>query len=261
MVVFGRYHTLTGTQVTTSRQFNTNILTDFVTKAMQVTTKEEIMSLLDAVAHHYGMDTFAISGIPLPGERIDPYVLLNAWPKDWFARYAEKNFVQVDPVIYRTKITNDAFVWSEALGSQRLGKGARRVMAEATEFKMLDGFSVPLHGIHGLQAIVTFSAEKVDLSEEMRATLQLIAIYAHNRLRAMLHEEAMQPARERLNVTPREQEIVMWFAAGKNAWETAQILGISEKTVRHQIEHLRRKMNVVNVAQMIAEAFRLGIIR
>ncbi len=98
-------------------------------------------------------------------------------------------------------------------------------MAEATEFKMLDGFSVPLHGIHGLQAIVTFSAEKVDLSEEMRATLQLIAIYAHNRLRAMLHEEAMQPVRDRLNVTPREQEIVMWFAAGKNAWETAQILG------------------------------------
>lgn len=242
-------------------QFNTNVLTDFVTKAMRAVTKEEIMLLLDEAARAYGMDTFAISGIPQPGERIDPYVLLNAWPKDWFARYAEKNFVHFDPVIYRTKLSNDVFVWSEALAGQRLGKGARRVMNEATEFRMLDGLSVPLHGIHGLQAIVTFSAETVDLSEEMRATLQLIAIYAHNRLRTMMHEEAMIPVREKLNVTQREQEILKWFAAGKNAWETAQILKVSEKTVRNQVEHLRRKMNVVNVAQMIAEAFRLGILR
>ncbi len=219
------------------------------------------MLLLDTVARDYGMETFAISGIPLPGERIDPYVLLNAWPTDWFARYAENNFVQFDPVIYRTKISNDAFVWSEALDEQRLSKGARRVMNEATEFRMLNGFSVPLHGIQGLQAIVTFSAEVVDLSDEMRATLQLIAIYAHNRLRGMLHEETMKLPRERLNITPREQEIIKWVSAGKNAWETAQILSISEKTVRHQIEHIRQKMNVVNVAQMIAEAFRLGIIR
>ncbi len=248
-------------QVNTSRQFNTNILTDFVTKAMQATTKEEIMLLLDGVARDYGMDTFAISGLPLPGERIEPYVLLNAWSEGWIARYGEKNYVQVDPVIYQTRISNDAFVWSETLTIKRLGKAGRQVMNEAAEFRMKDGFCVPLHGIHGLQAVVTFSAEKVDMSEEMRATLQLIATYAHNRLRAMMKEEWHGPEREGLNITRREQEIVRWFAAGKSAWETAAILGLSERTIRNQVEHLRAKMNVVNVAQMIAEAFRLGIIR
>jgi LuxR family quorum sensing-dependent transcriptional regulator len=243
------------------RQATANAMFDFITDSSRARDNEEVLACLGKVARAFGMDCFAVSGIPLPGERIDPYFMLNAWPEGWFERYVEENYVHVDPVIYRTKMSNEAFVWSEALADKPLSRSSKRVMNEATEFGMLDGYSVPLHSVGGFQAIVTFGAQKVDLSNEQRGALHIVSIYAHNRLRAFLVDSSERSAAAAAKVTPREREVILWCSAGKTNWEIGQILGISEKTVQHEIAAASRKLNSVNRAQLIAESIRLGIIR
>ncbi|MDQ0421052.1 hypothetical protein GVN24_03590 [Rhizobium sp. CRIBSB] len=243
------------------RRATANAMFDFITESSHARDNEEVLASLGKAAMVFGMDCYAISGIPLPNERIDPYFMLNAWPEGWFERYVRENYVHVDPVIHRTKMSDEAFVWSEALSGKPLSRAAKRVMNEATEFGMMDGYSVPLHSVGGFQAIVTFGARKVDLSDEQRGALHIISIYAHNRLRTFLAEATDRRAAAAVKVSPREREVILWCSAGKTNWEIGQILGISEKTVQHEIASASRKLNSVNRAQLIAESIRLGIIR
>jgi LuxR family transcriptional regulator, quorum-sensing system regulator BjaR1 len=243
------------------RQELSNVMFDFITNAVNAKQESQILHALENTSKQFGMERFAISGIPLAYERIDPYFMLNGWPGEWFERYVAENYVHVDPVIYRTKTSDDAFVWSEVIDSKKLSFRARRVMNEATEFGMMDGFSVPLHTADGLQAIVTYATRKVDLSPEARGALHIISIYAHNRLRALLSEKAGAIPRVPVEITVRERECIAWCSAGKTDWEIGQIINRSERTVHHVISNAQRKMNVVNRAQLIAEAFRLGILR
>lgn len=237
------------------------VMFDFLSASAGAKTREDILKLLDRAARHFGFDCFAISGIPMPNERIDPYFMLNGWPQEWYARYLANNYVHIDPIIHVSKIQDRAFVWSEALRGQELGRQSRRIMNEATEFKMKDGYSVPLHTVGGFQAIVSFGAEKVELSSPARGALHIISIYAHNAMRNLIVQKASLLDRGALRITAREREIIQWCAAGKTALEMAEILGRSHRTIQNQIVSIQRKLNVVNGAQMIAESFRLGILR
>jgi DNA-binding CsgD family transcriptional regulator len=67
----------------------------------------------------------------------------------------------------------------------------------------------------------------------------------------MLHGEE-PPAREKL--TPRERDILSWGAAGKSAWETSVLLGISEATVFTHLDHTRRKLNVTDTTRAVVVA-------
>lgn len=237
------------------------MLFDFLTDIKTLDDRDAIMKRLAKVAGFFGLDSFAISGIPLPHERIEPYLLLNAWPEEWTSRYLAENYVHSDPVIYRCKGTDRAFVWSETLAEKPVGARARKVMNEATEFRMIDGFSVPIHSPGGIQAIVTFGGEKVDMSDEERAVLELIAIYAHKKLRDIIPQKKADPRQAVANITARELEVIHWCAEGKSNWEIGQILGRSEKTVQHILASAQYKLDVTNRTQLVAEAFRIGIIR
>ncbi len=66
--------------------------------------------------------------------------------------------------------------------------------------------------------------------------------------------------RRQYQLTTREREALTWAAAGKSYWETAMILGISERTVRFFMSNARRKLNVATNTQAVAEAVWRGLI-
>jgi LuxR family transcriptional activator of bioluminescence operon len=61
-------------------------------------------------------------------------------------------------------------------------------------------------------------------------------------------------------LTPRERECLLWAAEGKTSWETAQILGISERTVIFHLRNVTEKLNVSSRQQAIARAISQGLI-
>jgi DNA-binding CsgD family transcriptional regulator len=89
--------------------------------------------------------------------------------------------------------------------------------------------------------------------------LVLLATHAHAAAERLLRPD---PARvDCIPMSRREQEVMQWTRAGKTAWETGVILGISERTVVHHIGQAMRKLGSINKHQAVLKALSLGWIR
>jgi DNA-binding CsgD family transcriptional regulator len=69
-----------------------------------------------------------------------------------------------------------------------------------------------------------------------------------------------QPDGTVLSLTRREGECLLWCAEGKSYWETAVILGISERTVSFHMEAVRGKLVAGSNAHAVAIAVRAGLL-
>ena len=69
-----------------------------------------------------------------------------------------------------------------------------------------------------------------------------------------------QPDATVASLTRREGECLGWCAEGKSYWETAVILGISERTVSFHMEAVRGKLDAGSNAHAVAIAVRAGLL-
>jgi LuxR family transcriptional regulator, quorum-sensing system regulator CviR len=54
-------------------------------------------------------------------------------------------------------------------------------------------------------------------------------------------------------LTKREQEVLQWLGSGKSNWEIAQVLHISENTVRNHVQRILLKLKVSTRTQAVAK--------
>lgn len=62
-------------------------------------------------------------------------------------------------------------------------------------------------------------------------------------------------------ISSRELEVIRWSSEGKTSIEIAIILGLSEHTINSYTTKILQKLHVVNRAQMVAKAIRMGLIQ
>jgi LuxR family quorum sensing-dependent transcriptional regulator len=183
----------------------------------------------------------------------DERILLNVWPKGWLEQYLKSNFHPHDPVAASLRVRTEAFRWADVAipPNDRLAKSMMTISFR--DYGMRHGFCVPIHGLSGYQAGISFAGFDVDDAKEANAALQLIGIYAFNRLANL-----KSACKEHGILTEREREVLRWTAAGKTAWDTGGILNIAEDTVNKHIASAMRKLNVYSRAQAVAESIRRG---
>jgi len=107
---------------------------------------------------------------------------------------------------------------------------------------------------------------KLNFPLEAGPAIHLMAIYAHAKIRQLVHERLddgkRQPAAAYFNpLTEREREILKWTAMGKTAWEISRILHISQRTVEDHLCHVRCKLDTATSTQAVVEALRLRLIQ
>lgn len=61
-------------------------------------------------------------------------------------------------------------------------------------------------------------------------------------------------------LSERERECLRWVSMGKTAWETASILGRSQRTVEYHLKNAIRKLGATNKVHACALAIRLGLL-
>ncbi len=61
-------------------------------------------------------------------------------------------------------------------------------------------------------------------------------------------------------LTGRELQCLEWVSLGKTSWETASILGLSERTVNFHLRNACRKLNVYGRQAGVVKAMRLGLL-
>ena len=233
---------------------------DIIHRLRSAGTQRAVYAELRRTGAIFGYDAFLIGGLPhSPSESLADCSMISGWPTGWTQRYQQQNYLHQDPVIRYIRATTEPFMWQEAVV-----RGDRRgltVMNEARDYGLAEGFCVPFHELDGSEAGVSFGGSEVRLSEDARAALHLVAIYAMSRAKAIARRTPEEDAADdAVGLTGREVECLKWAAAGKTAWETSVILSISARTVEHHLACAARKFNAASRVQSVAEAIRRGII-
>jgi LuxR family quorum sensing-dependent transcriptional regulator len=223
----------------------------------QQTSAESILDILRRAIASFGFDKFIISGLPDPGMDVRPFVLLSGWDPEWFERYTSRGYVHFDPVARHCFTTSRPFDWSEAPYDAESDLPAKRVMDEAREFGMGEGFCVPVHMEGGMQGVVSLVGDTAHLHEKARLELHMLALYVHGRLRFL--NTAKAPSGRRA-ITPREAEVLKWAALGKTAAEIADITGLTVRTVNQHCENAQKRLGTNNRLHTVVEAIRHKLI-
>ncbi len=229
---------------------------DFIGRLEELPSVQDVIDEMAKSFSLFGFENFIITGLPNLKERFDQVVLLKKWPIGWFDIYAKEDYVRADPIIRLCRNTVQPFEWSDAPYDREKEPRAAEVMDRATDFRMRDGFCLPIHGINGYEACFSMSGVDLDLSSRTKPALHLMAMYAFERARQLL--APIQRSTDML--TPREREALMWAAAGKSAADTGDILGITERTVTAHIVSACQKLDAVNKTQAVARALQHKII-
>lgn len=75
-----------------------------------------------------------------------------------------------------------------------------------------------------------------------------------------LQEDRNVKSPQKIQLSSREKDVLMWIRDGKNTWDISKILGITENTVKFHVTSILRKTNTVTRAQAVATAMRLGLL-
>jgi LuxR family quorum sensing-dependent transcriptional regulator len=180
----------------------------------------------------------------------DACVLMNRWPKDWFALYLDSDFQRHDPIASYTRSQFRSLQWSEVpIPDDPVARSIMTIAAE--DYGLKRGVSVPIHGLSGYQAGISFAGTEIETSIAARSAVELIAIYAFNKLTHF--RAAGVPTRV---LTPRQREILSWAAMGKTAWDIGKILSISTDTVNKLMATAIVRLDATNRTHAVVEAIR-----
>jgi LuxR family transcriptional regulator, quorum-sensing system regulator BjaR1 len=233
------------------RYFQTAL--DAIEQFERAETESALRDQIARAVSKFGYLHWCFMAAPNAQQQVDQRVLLNGWPKGWFEQYRKSNFTLHDPVAMLMRAQTRAFKWSEVPIPEN-DQVAKSVMTiSSIDYRMRHGRGVPIYGLNGYQVGISFAGVEVEDVKEADAAVQMIGIYAFNRL-----VQLKSPSKRCKVLSEREREVLSWTAAGKTAWDTGGILSIAEDTVNKHIASAMRKLNVHTRAQAVAESIRRG---
>ncbi len=219
-----------------------------------------LRQLCEMVTAWLGAEAFAY-GLRQPSHFLHPeLVFLSNYPADMMRRYRDEEHVQVDAVVdYAYRHVRPAS-WKEAWGQYGTPVTRERVLSLFSAYGYTTGCVIPVHGACGQLSILGLGASTASGFDTQFQRLRPQALY----LGSLVHEAAMRVGYsaepEPPAVTDRERQCLAWAAEGKTAWETAQILGITERTVIFHLQNACVKLGVNNRQQAVARAIALGVL-
>lgn len=100
-----------------------------------------------------------------------------------------------------------------------------------------------------------YLAKPADIDDLLRAiTARLARREEHATGAGVANFESPGPLVEKLRLTPREAEVLLWLAQGKSNADIATIISATEGTVKKHLEHVFEKLGVENRASAALRA-------
>lgn len=226
---------------------------------------EQLVRQVEDLSQKYGFDYYALVLNSRSGGDPVERVLACRWPDRWLDIYASRKYGLIDPVKRYLMQAQRAFRWRDALFAYRNDphrKRMDRMMVEAGNFGLADGYVFPVHGRCGLMGHVLVGGKALDLSPAEIALFDAVAKKAVWRF-LELHGQACElewvPTPE-VHLTRREMEVLNFLAGGMTSNEISKIIQISNHTVDWYMNGIQDKLGARNRQHAVAIAFRQGLI-
>ncbi len=238
-------------------------LTEFICETNRITSVEELKNQFLKFLGGFGMDRFIMGEISHDStSQKEKYLgLLVNYPQEWMQHYVANHYVDHDPIYHAALTARKPFTWSEVETQKNISKESLRVLQEGREHKLYSGVGLSIHqplgGIIGMGFAGSEKDARCDkdaLSLIYAAANHFFVCYAD-----LTKYNTLDPGNIRL--TNRECEVLLWLARGKTKPDVADILSVSESSIKRHCESIFQKLDVNNVPLAVAKAIRMGLIR
>jgi DNA-binding CsgD family transcriptional regulator len=242
-------------------------------------TIDALKTTLQSICEDYGFESFNF--LDTGATHLDAPFFMGTLSSSFLQGYIDNKLIHVDPCILRARRTNTPFTWSDVSFSQYSGprkSGAMKTMEFAYDFGFTEGFIVPFHfsdsiGRINSSLIVFFWSDAASkcrfLISRKKYDMHLIMIYWAQRAVDIIGQTIRDGARfapKAANafvdqiLTDRERDVLAWAGRGKSVLDTADILTLSEDTVKTHVRNALKKLNANNKTHAVTKAIYLGLI-
>ncbi|ASY61894.1 hypothetical protein SJ05684_c04280 [Sinorhizobium sojae CCBAU 05684] len=232
---------------------------DFAPEIAGLETQFDIIRYMRRITQIFGFRTFLICSIPaIDVERLSTATVISNMPAELLNKYDSLSTLRFSTGVRRLRETTMPFEITLKEWEQEGGKPASAAdyIAMLRENGIFQANYFPVHDAEGGRGAVIFMGPEVDLPMTAAMELQMIAIHVYNRLAEI--GSVWKSANTALS--EREIQCLSWTAAGKTSAEIAGILGLSEHTVNHYLNHVTKKLDAVNRTQAVVKAMKKGYI-
>ena len=237
------------------------MLEEFIVKSNQAETQSEVFDLFEHHLEEYGYNRVVYSlltdhvSLGLEAQ----HGIFSTYPKDWLDYYQEHDYHLSDPVFRNGYIASKPFLWDDFSRNTKLSAKAKLVMNEAKEAKLYNGIGIPINGPLFETAGFGIASTDKNIKPDTNTTclVNALCMQCHNVITTQL---ATKEKEKHIQLTQREQEILLWAAEGKSDSIIADILGITHPTVRFHFNNIFRKLQANERTLAVVKAIRLGLI-
>ena len=232
------------------------MLDQFFDRMESAATRDDLQALSVDLRDHYEIAHIVYHWVNSDGEQYG----VGTYSLEWAEHYVASGYLRIDPVIQGCFQRFHPVEWKKLDWSS---KAARAMMAEAIEYGLGNqGYSIPLRGPKGQFALFTMNDSCSD--DEWRAfcdeNVRDLLMIAHYFNRKALEFEKSDDDKAQKPLSPREADALTFLALGYSRAQIAEMLEISEHTLRVYVESARFKLGALNTTQAVARALSLGLI-
>lgn len=218
-------------------------------------TETSLKEALPGLVRELGFECYAYLNV----QPVRTYAVSN-YPAEWQARYLARDYTRVDPVVAMARAKMKAFTWAAASSRQSSSKDVRTFYAEAGDFRIRSGISVPIRTAFGHMSMLTLASSKQSVSLETDID-QVAAVTSAALLHASLEHHGAEPTAARsIELTAKQALCLKWSAEGKSMKAIATIESMSYATVNFHLNNARKALDASSLAQATALATKLKLI-
>ncbi len=231
-------------------------LEGFLGQVERAAALDDIHALTVLLRDLYRIDHIVYHWVSADGEQYG----FGTYDPAWAQRYSDMDYLRIDPVILGCFTKFHPIDWKNLDWS---GKAARAFRADAVAHGIgTQGFSIPIRGPNGQFALFTAShtcddATWAAFTADRQREMILIAHYFN--VKALEFSKTRIPETSRA-LSPREVDALTFLAMGYGRSQVAEMLSISEHTLRAYIESARYKLGTANTTHTVARALSEGFI-
>jgi DNA-binding CsgD family transcriptional regulator len=252
-------------------------------RCLSVSTEGELRDVITRVAELVTFERAALCAVkPTEGGMAITHLINHSFGKAWEAVYSGHGYHRVDPVLKFQPSGASVFDWRDAIQveSQSIDKN---FFDAARDFSLVGGmaFTCKFRDSPAYRSVLSLSGIPVRESARAAEVLNAVGPHIHEAYSRIVCSEFHNGPRKASHSGPisyfgsslpaqggpisatlseREREVLCWVQQGKTYWEIAQIIGISERTVKYHLSRIKSRLDVVSPCHAVAKALRMGLI-
>jgi LuxR family transcriptional regulator, quorum-sensing system regulator SolR len=192
--------------------------------------------------------------LPLTKPRVVPF---NNYPLEWRRRYAERDYLSIDPTVQLGARTSVTLIWSDELFAS-----CPRLWQEAQSFGLRYGWSRSSFDSNGVGGLLTLARSSNPIEEQelhdKAMAMDAMTQAAHAGMTKCLMRRLIPECTAKLST--QELTVLRWTGEGYCSREIAQLMNIAERTVNFHATNATAKLNASNKTAAVMRAAMLGLL-